>query len=91
MRYVYVVTVITEGLPDGVRSIPTLGVHTNYPKAVRHLRSIKKDREQYLARMWFVPPLDDDGRVSVPMQLEVEYTASPKRESIRIERWKVQS
>lgn len=44
MRHVYVVTRAVTGAPLGQVHIPTLGVHTNFARASKHMQSICEDR-----------------------------------------------
>jgi hypothetical protein len=56
MRYIYIITRICKGMPNGVTAYPNLGVFPSLKKAQLHFVSIKADRVRRGYRIaWDIP------------------------------------
>lgn len=93
MRYVYMVTTITEGLPEGFRCIPNLGAHSSLESAVKHFKGVLADRKRFASDVTeTITPEYGDFPYSVVRSASVQFKEgyySGRFEEIRLERWRL--
>ena len=98
MKYVYVVTRLVVGTPEGQTQIPNLGVYTNYNRAKKHFDSVVSFRVEKGYKLYWTQKYErgrqDYDRVVDAALLEFHYPASDynpltfkEQEELRIERW----